>query len=367
METKTQRGYLLLADISGYTSFLAGTELEHAHEILTELLEVIVHKFETMLTISKLEGDAVFAYIPEAKVPRGETLLELVDATYLAFRDQVAVTHRRTTCTCSACRAIPSLDLKFIAHHGDFIQQHIGQRTELVGSDVNLIHRLLKNHVSEQTNWKAYVLLTHKCLDHLEVKPAELHEGKEEYEHLGEVQTQTYNLRKRYEELTEARHVVIEPERSHITLVVDYPVSPAVLWDWLNDPHRRATYTFQENLRFDAIIRPRGRNGVGARNHCVHGKDVAMVENVLDWKPFNYFTVEQSFVGMSFVMQCILSPLEGGKRTHLEMRFRNDKLPAPEFFKRFVTRTVFTRAFSMINMMEKLGRRIADDLETQKE
>jgi len=30
-------GYLLLADISGYTTFLTGTELEHSHAILTEL------------------------------------------------------------------------------------------------------------------------------------------------------------------------------------------------------------------------------------------------------------------------------------------------------------------------------------------
>ncbi len=45
MENKTQHGYLVLADISGYTSFLAKTELEHAHEILTELLNLIVTEF----------------------------------------------------------------------------------------------------------------------------------------------------------------------------------------------------------------------------------------------------------------------------------------------------------------------------------
>ncbi len=39
MEKTTQYGYLVLADISGYTSYLAGVELDHAHEILTDLLE----------------------------------------------------------------------------------------------------------------------------------------------------------------------------------------------------------------------------------------------------------------------------------------------------------------------------------------
>jgi hypothetical protein len=56
METKTQHGYLILADLSGFTSYLAGVELEHAHEILTELLELIVERLKSALTISKLEG-----------------------------------------------------------------------------------------------------------------------------------------------------------------------------------------------------------------------------------------------------------------------------------------------------------------------
>src|SRR3990172_11805920 len=123
MDAKTQHGYLVLADISGYTSFVAATELEHAHELLTELLELILSRFMPTLTLSKLEGDGVFAYVPEAKLRRGETLLELIEATYVAFRDRREAVRRRTTCDCNACRAIPTLDLKFIAHHGDYIAQ----------------------------------------------------------------------------------------------------------------------------------------------------------------------------------------------------------------------------------------------------
>ena len=62
---QTRHGYLVLADISGYTSYLAQVELEHAHEILTDLLETIVEKFKQILTVSKLEGDAVFANVDE--------------------------------------------------------------------------------------------------------------------------------------------------------------------------------------------------------------------------------------------------------------------------------------------------------------
>ncbi len=61
-----QRGYLVLADISGYTSFLSQTELDHAHEILTDLIETILKRFKPILTIHKIEGDAVFAYTPDS-------------------------------------------------------------------------------------------------------------------------------------------------------------------------------------------------------------------------------------------------------------------------------------------------------------
>ena len=69
MERKTQTGYLVLADISGYTSFVAQTEIEHADMALAFLLETIVEKLSNLLTISQLEGDAVFAYMEESKLP----------------------------------------------------------------------------------------------------------------------------------------------------------------------------------------------------------------------------------------------------------------------------------------------------------
>src|SRR5215813_8269008 len=175
MESKTQHGYLVLADISGYTSFLAGTELEHSHEILSDLLELIIHSFKPLLTMSKLEGDAVFAYASETKIPRGETLLELIEATYVAFKDHLDQTAHRTTCTCEACRRIPTLDLKFIVHHGDYVLQRVAEVTELVGSDVNLAHRLMKNHISEETGWRAYAMFSERALEHMGVRPAQMY------------------------------------------------------------------------------------------------------------------------------------------------------------------------------------------------
>ena len=354
MSTVTQHGYLVLADISGYTSYLAGVELDHAHEILTDLLEVIVGKFQSILTIGKLEGDAVFAYVPESKMPRGETLLELVESTYFAFRDRITSSKRHTTCQCRACQGMNSLDLKFIIHHGDYIVQNVMGIQELVGSDVNLAHRLMKNHVSKATGWHAYILLTEKSLDHLGVRPAQLHEQTESYEHLGETKTYSYDLQSLYQAHVDSLRVIVSPEEAVVKMTHDYPVPPTVLWDWLNDPSKRAQYTAQSGLEFRTIFLPNGRRGVGAKTHCMHGEHAAMQEVVLDWKPFDYFTVEQNSGKMfgDVISTFFLEPIEGGNSTRLTLYMKGIILPG--IFNRPLLKLIYGTIFMPV-MLSNLG------------
>ena len=289
MSAVAQHGYLLIADIAGYTSFVAGTELEHSHEILADLLGTICEKIESILTLHKLEGDAVFAYVPESKITRGETILELIESTYVAFRDKQTSIKRATTCTCNACRNIPSLDLKFIAHHGDYIIQHVRDIREMVGSDVNLIHRLLKNHVSESTGWRAYMMFTEQCLDHMKLNLEDAHVQLESYEHLAEVKTYSLDLHKRYQETLEGRRMFVDKDDADIVVVGDFAVPPPIAWEWIQDPVKRNLWG--HNVSWSSGDRPRGRMGSGASNHCAHGKGV-LTEVVLDWRPFEYSTTE---------------------------------------------------------------------------
>ncbi|MEO7841008.1 MAG: DUF2652 domain-containing protein [Anaerolineales bacterium] len=201
MERKTQTGYLVLADISGYTSFVAQTEIEHADMALSFLLETIIEKLSNLLTISKLEGDAVFAYVEESKLPEGKSLLELIDTTYLAFRDHAAALYAGATCPCRACKAIPTLDLKFMVHHGDFIIQQIAGIRDLLGTDVNLIHRLAKNRVSESTGWRGYALFTNQGLERMQTDKESFVRQTESYEHLGQVETYVMDMHIRYKEI----------------------------------------------------------------------------------------------------------------------------------------------------------------------
>jgi len=201
MERRTQNGYLLLADISGYTSYVAQTEIEHAEKAISILLETIIEKLDDMLTIVKLEGDAVFAYVPDDQMPDCNAMLDLLNGTYHLFRDSAKALYSQADCPCKACRAIPTLDLKFMVHHGEYIIQQIAGIKDLLGSDVTLLHRLAKNHVSESNGWHGYVLLTGNCLECLQADKQPFVQQVESYEHLGDVETYVMNLHIRYNEI----------------------------------------------------------------------------------------------------------------------------------------------------------------------
>ncbi|HLO31573.1 MAG TPA: DUF2652 domain-containing protein [Anaerolineales bacterium] len=201
MERKTRTGYLVLADISGYTSFVAKTEIEHADMALSFLLETIVEKISGLLTICQLEGDAVFAYIEESQLQEAQPLLELIDQTYLAFREKALALFSQATCPCRACQALPTLDLKFMVHHGEFLMQKVAGVEHLLGTDVNLIHRLLKNHVSESTGWKGYALFTDRVLERMQTDKVSFVHQSESYEHLGEIGTYIMDMHIRYAEM----------------------------------------------------------------------------------------------------------------------------------------------------------------------
>jgi hypothetical protein len=326
MESKVQTGYLVLADISGYTSYLADTELEHAHEILSDLLNTVITGFSVKLTVAEVEGDAVFAYVPAEKVPRGETLVEVIERAYVAFRDRRDNMRRLTTCICRACSQIGSLDLKFVTHFGSYVLQTFGGKSKPLGSDVNLVHRLLKNRVTDETGWKGYTLFSEETVRQLGLSDDGMHVQPEEYEHLGVISTHSLNLHERYDQIKEQRRVAIAPEEAFAHLTHDFPYDLETVWDWIATPEKKGQWI--SGTRWAPGSRPSGRTGPGAVNHCNHGKNLKgqMAEEILDWRPLEYYTSRSPIGPMGLLMTTRLIPNETG--TRLEATFSADgKLP----------------------------------------
>jgi len=337
MSTTTQHGFLVIADISGYTSFVAKTELEHSHEILSELLELLVKHFQPTMTISKLEGDAVFAYAPNEVFVRGDTLIDFAESIYVAFRDKQLSMKRATTCTCNACRHIPSLDLKFFLHCGDYIQQTIANTKELVGSDVNLIHRLTKNHVNEATGWRAYMMFTEPCLQRMNFNLPNAHVQMEEYEHLGEIKTFNVDLHNRYREISESRRILLDEKDADFVLKLDFPTPPSVTWEWIHDPDKRNAWN-GGHLTWSAGERPQGRPGIGSSNHCAHGKSVS-TEVMVDWHPFEYYTAHSFENGKHTITETVRFEAlpNGGTRIHDALKLH---MSIPRFIRSIMMKYV---------------------------
>ena len=228
-----QKGYLIIADITGYTAFLTQSELEHAEDILKSLLNALVEHIKPPLAINEFEGDAIFIYALDGGILQGQTLLETVENLYCVSARTLELMRLNTTCPCKACELIPSLDLKIVTHHGSFIFTNIGGHEKLTGPDVILIHRLLKNQIAETTGVKAYAFFTEACAQAM--SPGEWIDGMqthtETYEHLGEVSGFVHDLHAVWEREREKRRVYLDNVKlgvksaSDLTLCasLDYP------------------------------------------------------------------------------------------------------------------------------------------------
>jgi hypothetical protein len=201
-------GPLLLADIGGYTSFLQSVELAHRDDIVTDaavpdayammssLLDGIVGRMVPPFTLSKLEGDAVFAYATEAtEVPEGAAMLECLAACYAEFRRRLEAAHEIWTCRCGACSRSDALDLKFVLHAGSFVVQQIAGRQELVGPEVVMAHRLLKNSATELLGHGDYALITAAAVGRFGISTEAAVPISETYEHYPPIHGHLFSLR----------------------------------------------------------------------------------------------------------------------------------------------------------------------------
>ena len=186
MKTSTHDGILVLADISGFTAFVTTTELEHGPQIIAALLETVMQRLSPPLDIQEVEGDAVFAVGPDPALALPRRLLDVFDQAFVAFKALQRELAADASCSCGACRSVPSLDLKIVAHHGRFLRQQVGGHGQVAGADVILTHRLLKNGVTDR---RAYLLLTEAMLEWLglDASRSGLDARVESYEHLGDV------------------------------------------------------------------------------------------------------------------------------------------------------------------------------------
>jgi uncharacterized protein YndB with AHSA1/START domain len=289
----SERGYLIIADITGYTRFLTGSELDHAQGILQDLFAVIVERLKTPLVLSNIQGDAFFAYCrSEAVISRGQ-IMDSLEALYFGFRDRLTSIVANTTCRCRACSNARKLDLKFIVHHGEYVVQEIAGRFELAGPDVVLAHRLLKNDVPARTGIASYALFTSAALDALDLP--ELRQSAQPYatevEQFGRIEGAVTDFGGRWDEYHAASETVVDDGELWFEPVSELITAPVELtWEVFLNPDLQARW----NPMIKSYARAEGDPAwvrTGAVDHCAHGHE-NMTLRFIDVRPLKHVTVD---------------------------------------------------------------------------
>ena len=286
MSTTPETGYLVLADLTGYTAYLSRSELEHAPAIAGDLLETVVGRLDPPFRLAKFEGDAAFLYVEDGRAD-GSLLLDAVEASYLGFRRRLRSIGAATACACNSCQLAPQLDLKLFVHHGSYVRGRIAGRDELAGPDVILVHRLLKSDAAAAWRDRGFALFTAEAVTALGIDPVDLglEASDEAIEHLGRVTTYTLDLEGRWQAERDRRSlttsddgvVVLDIER---TLAAE----PAAVWAHLTAPSIRARW---EGPLVVEETSPGGRRGVGTVSQCVTSR-LATIEEIVDWQPYEH-------------------------------------------------------------------------------
>src|SRR5262245_35315061 len=195
---------LIIADISGYTRYMTANAktLSHSQTIITELIEAIIREIQSPVEVAKLEGDAVFLFCRKSPA-WGDTRLtvgQMLLSIFRKFSGKLRELSTSTICTCDACKHLDRLTLKIIVHSGEALFHRVLNFTELAGTDVIILHRLLKNSV--QAN--QYFLLTEAARQDLELSER-LHfeTGSEVYDDIGKIKTLVYFLEGEARSITE--------------------------------------------------------------------------------------------------------------------------------------------------------------------
>lgn len=172
---------IFIPDISGFTEFVTQTEIKHSNHIISELIEIILSANRLNLTVSEIEGDAVLFY-RKGEPPTLQQIIEQIKNMFLDFHTQLKIIQRDNVCQCGACRSAINLSLKFVVHYGELSETVIRNFTKIIGSDVILAHRLLKNNIGETE----YMLLTDKYFQTQDVNEQQLEPWVEFKEHTEE-------------------------------------------------------------------------------------------------------------------------------------------------------------------------------------
>ncbi len=352
-------GLIFIPDISGFTKFVTQTEIKHSNHIISELIELLLESNKSFLRISEIEGDAVLFYKLD-KLPAFDELWKLIKKMFLDFHSYLKIIERDRVCQCGACSSASDLSLKFIVHCGVFNEVPIQSFTKLMGKDVILAHRLLKNEI--RTN--EYALFTDAYLtenpllltpDEHWAKPVEHYQS---YENFGEIKSQYIDLSQFRAEVPQAPEVKTKSGMSGPpNFTVQIKAKPLLVHSIITD------HTLKP------LIDPKVKGTKGFEINRLNGSHTCVFDdleihfvttgNGVSEKEINYS--ERADIGIGFTFTTDFKIVEKNGETEMSVRIRPDKTdrqlnnPIKRFFTnlklKFITARIIAQTKKGMNKL----------------
>ena len=180
---KVFNSLICIPDISGYTKFMSDTELQLSTKVISSLLNEIIYANTIGLKVSEIEGDAVLFY-KIGNPPSLQVLLDQCKLFHHQFYQRIKELRMQYKENEDSEKIPELLGLKIVLHYGEVGMNEIGKRIKLIGEDVIIAHRLLKNSIPHDE----YILISGPLMDLLPqkaVSDSQLNSGSDHYDHIG--------------------------------------------------------------------------------------------------------------------------------------------------------------------------------------
>lgn len=310
-------GFIVMADITGYTMFLNESELDHATESLASVLDVIIDSTASPLVLYRVVGDAVVSYALDDQILNPQTLVDQLENIYVNYRRALEQMVINTTCTCNACANLSGLDLKFIVHHGEFSIKEMAGNAEILGPQVNLVFRLAKNSIKELLGLGAYIAYTREAIDSLDLPEfaMTLVPLEEDVDDFGKVWIHVADMQSVWERRRHEAPFTIPDGDVMLSFTRDIHAPLGIIWDHLTDPKTRSRL-FQSEPDVTTSGKD-GKMGEGGAYVCSHGK-FRVPHRIVDWIPLAQYTFESENPHFRNIWQFRLTDL--GPVTRLDVK-----------------------------------------------
>lgn len=176
---------IYIPDINGFTAYISKTDIRVAKRVIPALLDTIIEQNELGLKLVEIQGDAILFY-RIGEPPSPSEMVAQSKKIFSAFTEKLE--ELSLSLPDDAISLPARLGIKIVSHYGKIAITKIRGNTRLIGEDVIIAHRLLKNSVRADE----YLLMTEQYTSRFEEAEleqvfafGELIKGQDEYEHIG--------------------------------------------------------------------------------------------------------------------------------------------------------------------------------------